>query len=109
MLTLKYVALYFRFNIDRIGIHQGLKWAAWYHTAISWPMHRLLAIFVTGVACAWLVLAGLLMAINHDCGLDLDSYGEAMMLAIITISTIGCVSPRVGVECGMSWGESLSR
>ena len=79
-----------RFNIDRVGINQALRWEQWYHTAISWPTHRLLTVFVSAIVAIWLVLAGLLMAINHDCNLQLDSFGEAVFLAIITVSTIGC-------------------
>ena len=79
----------FRFNILRLGTVMELRWKAWYHTLISWNVYRIVLIFIVVNFTTWLVMAGLLYGISDQCDLDIHNYGEALVLAIISMSTIG--------------------
>jgi hypothetical protein len=96
----------------------GLRWNAWYHTIISWNIYRIVSIFMIVNVVTWLILAGMLYGISDDCGLKIHTFGDAVMLAIITMSTIGygvqgdpylqgCTSGIIVIGGSVMWGLIL--
>lgn len=67
----------------------ALRLNDWFHTIISWNVYRIVLIFSLVNVIAWVLFGGLLYRISDECDLSLDTYQEALMLAIITMSTIG--------------------
>eukprot|EP00040_Diaphanoeca_grandis_P009192 m.47964 g.47964 ORF g.47964 m.47964 type:complete len:389 (-) comp20630_c0_seq1:198-1364(-) len=96
-----------KYALRRKKIAISLKVHDWFHTLVYLSTWKLVVIFALVQVASWLIIAGLLELCTVSCDLGLHNFNEALMLAIMLMSTIGMGERGDPYENGCSSGLAV--